>query len=79
MASYAVFFVTYLTLVCCSQLRRYFPWNLILLTIFTASLACTLGFISSYYNTKSVLLCLAITALVCFAVMIFSFQTKVSR
>ncbi|XP_069762751.1 fas apoptotic inhibitory molecule 2b isoform X2 [Narcine bancroftii] len=75
-ASYAVFFVTYLTLACCSGPRRYFPWNLILLTIFTASFACMLGFISSYYNTKSVLLCFAITALVCFAVTIFSFQTK---
>ncbi|XP_032873002.1 protein lifeguard 2-like isoform X2 [Amblyraja radiata] len=75
-ASYVIFFVTYLTLACCSGPRRYFPWNLILLTIFTASLACMLGFISSYYNTKSVLLCFAITALVCFAVTIFSFQTK---
>uniref|UniRef100_A0A8B9QKW1 Protein lifeguard 2 n=1 Tax=Apteryx owenii TaxID=8824 RepID=A0A8B9QKW1_APTOW len=29
-----------------------------------------------YYNTKSVLLCLGITALVCLSVTIFSFQTK---
>lgn len=31
----------------------------------------------SYYNTKSVLLCLGITALVCLSVTIFSFQSKV--
>lgn len=31
----------------------------------------------SYYNTTSVLLCLSITALVCFSVTVFSFQTKV--
>lgn len=31
----------------------------------------------SYYDTKSVLLCLGITALVCLSVTIFSFQTKV--
>ncbi|XP_061871640.1 protein lifeguard 2 [Colius striatus] len=75
-ASYAVFFVTYLILACCSGPRRYFPWNLILLSIFTLSMAYLTGMLSSYYNTKSVLLCLGITALVCFSVMIFSFQTK---
>ncbi|KAK4807325.1 hypothetical protein QYF61_014856 [Mycteria americana] len=37
-------------------------------------LACCSG--PSYYNTKSVLLCLGITALVCLSVTIFSFQTK---
>uniref|UniRef100_A0A3P8VDT6 Protein lifeguard 2 n=1 Tax=Cynoglossus semilaevis TaxID=244447 RepID=A0A3P8VDT6_CYNSE len=58
-ASYAVFFVTYLTLSCCSAPRRQFPWNLIL-----------------YYNTKSVVMCLGITASVCFLVTLFSFQTK---
>uniref|UniRef100_A0A8C9N2P3 Protein lifeguard 2 n=1 Tax=Serinus canaria TaxID=9135 RepID=A0A8C9N2P3_SERCA len=38
-------------------------------------LACCSG--PSYYNTKSVLLCLGITALVCLSVTIFSFQSKV--
>ncbi|XP_051497477.1 protein lifeguard 2 isoform X2 [Apus apus] len=75
-ASYAVFFVTYLILACCSGPRRYFPWNLILLSIFTLSMAYLTGMLSSYYNTKSVLLCLGITALVCLSVIIFSFQTK---
>ncbi|XP_004711534.1 protein lifeguard 2 [Echinops telfairi] len=63
-ASYVVFFITYLTLACCSGPRRYFPWNLILLTVFTLSMAYLTGMLSSYYNTKSVLLCLGITALV---------------
>lgn len=34
---------------------------------------------SSFYNTKSVVLCLGITALVCMSVTIFSFQTKVRK
>ena len=34
---------------------------------------------SSFYNTKSVVLCLGITALVCLSVTIFSFQSKVRR
>ncbi|XP_008581157.1 PREDICTED: protein lifeguard 2 isoform X2 [Galeopterus variegatus] len=75
-ASYAVFFATYLTLACCSGPRRHFPWNLILLTIFTLSMAYLTGMLSSYYNTTSVLLCLGITALVCLSVTLFSFQTK---
>ncbi|CAB1336704.1 unnamed protein product [Coregonus sp. 'balchen'] len=47
----AVFFVTYITLVCCPG--------------------------PSYYNTKSVVMCLGITAMVCLTVTLVSFQTKV--
>uniref|UniRef100_G1S802 Protein lifeguard 2 n=1 Tax=Nomascus leucogenys TaxID=61853 RepID=G1S802_NOMLE len=45
-ASYAVFFATYLTLACCSGPRRHFPWNLILLTVFTLSMAYLTGMLS---------------------------------
>ncbi|XP_053705009.1 protein lifeguard 2-like isoform X2 [Synchiropus splendidus] len=76
-ASYVVFFTTYLTLSCCSAPRRQFPWNLILLAVFTLSLAYMTGMLSSFYNTKSVVMCLSITAAVCLLVTIFSFQTKV--
>ncbi|NWI91110.1 LFG2 protein, partial [Pitta sordida] len=76
-ASYAVFFGTYLILACCSGPRRFFPWNLILLGIFTLSMAYLTAMISSYYDTKSVLLCLGITALVCLSVTFLSFQSKV--
>ncbi|NWV57482.1 LFG2 protein, partial [Daphoenositta chrysoptera] len=73
-ASYAVFFVTYLILACCSGPSRNRP-------------VCSSGFwelnipeeapvSAHYYNTKSVLLCLGITALVCLSVTIFSFQSK---
>ncbi|XP_029906799.1 fas apoptotic inhibitory molecule 2b [Myripristis murdjan] len=77
MLSYMTFFATYIALSCCGDLRRQFPWNLILLVLFTLSMACMMGFVSSFYNTKSVLLCLGITALVCLSVTIFSFQTKI--
>ncbi|XP_063808121.1 protein lifeguard 2 [Pseudophryne corroboree] len=76
-ASYAVFFVTYLVLACCSGPRRHFPWNLILLGVFTLSMAYVTGMLSSFYDTKSVILCLGITALVCLSVTLFSFQIKV--
>uniref|UniRef100_A0A8D0AEA8 Protein lifeguard 2 n=1 Tax=Sander lucioperca TaxID=283035 RepID=A0A8D0AEA8_SANLU len=60
-ASYAVFFVTYLTLSCCSAPRT-----------FCLHVSC----FNSFYNTKSVVMCLGITVAVCLLVTVFSFQTK---
>lgn len=76
-ASYAVFLATYLTLVCCQGPRRRFPWNLILLTIFTFAMSFMTGCIASMYNSRSVILAMLITAVVSIAVTIFCFQTKV--
>uniref|UniRef100_A0A8C4IGU6 Transmembrane BAX inhibitor motif containing 1a n=1 Tax=Dicentrarchus labrax TaxID=13489 RepID=A0A8C4IGU6_DICLA len=76
-ASYAVYFITHIVLVCCKGPRRKFPWNIILLSIFTLALSYMTGSISSYYDTKAVFLALGITAVVCIAVTVFCFQTKV--
>ncbi|XP_031435024.1 protein lifeguard 3 [Clupea harengus] len=76
-ASFAIYFVTYLVLVCCEGPRRRFPWNLILLSVFTLAMSYMTGTISSYYDTKAVFLALIITAIVCVIVTIFCFQTKV--
>ncbi|NXS29042.1 LFG2 protein, partial [Pomatostomus ruficeps] len=81
-ASYAVFFVTYLILACCSGPR--FMLSLPSSCLSESPLPIPVGLIPtwfsrefcSYYNTKSVLLCLGITALVCLSVTIFSFQSK---
>uniref|UniRef100_A0A3B4Z5Q4 Protein lifeguard 3-like n=1 Tax=Stegastes partitus TaxID=144197 RepID=A0A3B4Z5Q4_9TELE len=56
-ASYAVYFITHLVLVCCKGPRKF-------------------GF-NHYYDTKAVFLALGITAVVCIAVTVFCFQTKV--
>uniref|UniRef100_A0A8D0JUD0 Transmembrane BAX inhibitor motif containing 1 n=1 Tax=Sus scrofa TaxID=9823 RepID=A0A8D0JUD0_PIG len=45
-ASYAVFLATYLTLICCQGPRRRFPWNIILLTLFTLAMGFMTGTIS---------------------------------
>lgn len=76
-ASYAVYIVTHLVLACCKGPRRKFPWNVILLFIFTVALSYMTGSIASYYDTKAVFLAIAITAVVCIAVTVFCFQTKV--
>uniref|UniRef100_A0A8C6KTI6 Transmembrane BAX inhibitor motif containing 1 n=1 Tax=Nothobranchius furzeri TaxID=105023 RepID=A0A8C6KTI6_NOTFU len=78
-ASYAIYFITHIVLVCCKGPRRKFPWNVILLLIFVSSSCemCLSGFGFSYYDTKAVFLALGITAVVCIAVTVFCFQTKV--
>ncbi|XP_028249345.1 protein lifeguard 3-like [Parambassis ranga] len=76
-ASFVVYFVVYCVLVCCKEPRRRFPWNLILLGVFTVALSYMCGTMSSYYETKAVFIAMGITALVCIAVTVFCFQTKV--
>ncbi|XP_060119293.1 protein lifeguard 3 isoform X2 [Heteronotia binoei] len=75
--SYAVFLVTYLVLACCEGPRRRFPWNIILLSVFTLAMGFMTGTITSMYDTKAVLLAMIITAVVAVAVTVFCFQTKV--
>ncbi|XP_024142065.1 protein lifeguard 3 [Oryzias melastigma] len=76
-ASLAVYFVVYCVLICLKEPRRRFPWNLLLLGIFTLALSYMAGTISSYYETKAVFIAMGITAVVCVAVTVFCFQTKV--
>ncbi|KAM9341925.1 protein lifeguard 3-like [Pholidichthys leucotaenia] len=76
-ASFVVYFVVYCVLICCKEPRRRFPWNLVLLGVFTLALSFMAGAISSYYETKAVFLAMGITAVVCIAVTVFCFQTKV--
>lgn len=54
----------------CDFVLQHYIWSL---------LVCFGGFFFSFYNTKSVVLCLGITAAVCLLVTIFSFQTKVRK
>ncbi|NWU95021.1 LFG3 protein, partial [Upupa epops] len=75
-ASYAVFLVTYLVLACCQGPRRRFPWNIILLSIFTLAMGLMTGTIASTYRTNAVLIAMLITAIVAIIVTIFCFQTK---
>ncbi|XP_056409124.1 protein lifeguard 3-like, partial [Hyla sarda] len=44
--SYAVFFVSYIVLACCPGPRRRFPWNVILLSIFTLAMSFMTGTIA---------------------------------
>lgn len=71
-----IFIVLYLIIICCEGLRRQHPTNLILLGLFTLSMAYMVGVISCTYKTDSVMLAFGICAVCCLAVTIFSFNTK---
>ncbi|XP_048866363.1 protein lifeguard 2a [Brienomyrus brachyistius] len=76
LASYITFMGTYLVLACSTSARRRHPTNLILLSIFTLAMSYMAGMLASYHNTRVVLLCVGICALVCLGVTLFCFQTK---
>ncbi|PFX18983.1 Protein lifeguard 1 [Stylophora pistillata] len=71
-----VFLVLYFVLICCEGVRRSYPANVIMLSIFTLSLSYLVGVISSFHETNIVLIMMGVTTLVCASVMIFACQTK---
>ncbi|CAG2105422.1 unnamed protein product, partial [Medioppia subpectinata] len=68
---------TMLVLACCGEMRRQTPHNYIALMIFTIAESFLLGIISSLYKYEIVLSAVAITAVVCLALTVFAFQTKI--
>lgn len=66
-----------IALVCCGDVRRKYPLNLILLGIFTIAESILLGAISASYKVDTVLIAVGITAVVVVGLTIFSFQTKI--
>ncbi|KAF7260027.1 hypothetical protein EG68_02548 [Paragonimus skrjabini miyazakii] len=75
--SYATFICTYIALVCCPGVRRRYPGNFIALGIFTLAFSYLTGTITSFYNTESVLIAVAITAALCLAISLFAIQTRI--
>ncbi|KAG7242100.1 hypothetical protein INR49_024146 [Caranx melampygus] len=76
LVSYAVFLVSVCVITCCGNLRRRHPWNLVALSVLTLSMSYMVGMIASFHETESVIMAVGITAFVCFAVVLFSLQTK---
>lgn len=61
---------------CCENARRSSPTNIILLSAFTLCESLVVGFISSVYETKIVLMAIAVTAAIVIGLTMFAFQTK---
>ncbi|KAL8593463.1 hypothetical protein ACOMHN_000778 [Nucella lapillus] len=75
--AYVTFLITYIMLVCCPSVRRNYPGNFICLGIFTVAFSYLTATISSFHDTKIVLLAAGITGAVCLAISLFAIQTKV--
>ncbi|CAI6376272.1 unnamed protein product [Macrosiphum euphorbiae] len=70
-------FGTLIALACCENVRRKSPLNIILLFVFTLSESFLIAVSVSLYYPEQVLLALGLTILICFALTIFAFQTKI--
>lgn len=70
-------FGTLIALACCEDLRRKSPTNFILLALFTLAESFLLAVSVSRYYPEQVMLALGLTTLICFALTIFAFQTKI--
>jgi len=75
-ASYGTFLIVYIALVCCENVRRSFPANLICTAILTLAIGYMTMMICSMYNLESVMLTFIITTIVCASIILFSSQTK---
>lgn len=64
-------------LTCCETFRRKTPHNYIALMVFTFAESFLVGVISSMYQYHIVLTAVVITAVICIALTIFAFQTKI--
>lgn len=74
--SFVVLLVTMIAMSCCEGVRRKSPMNYIFLGLFTLAQSFIMGVQSCRYSTDDVLLAVGITAIVCFALTLFAFQTK---
>lgn len=74
--SLGVMIVTMISMACCTSVRRTAPMNFIFLGLFTLSQGFMLGCTTTVYRGDEVMLAVAITAVVCFSLTIFAFQTK---
>uniref|UniRef100_A0A8B9Y3D0 Uncharacterized protein n=1 Tax=Bos mutus grunniens TaxID=30521 RepID=A0A8B9Y3D0_BOSMU len=70
------FFVVFIVLACCGNLRRQVPANYILLGLFTVLQGLLLGTVSVFYHVEEVLWATAATALVTLSLSLFALQTK---
>ncbi|XP_035700279.1 protein lifeguard 2-like [Branchiostoma floridae] len=78
-AGYAVFIVTYFALVCCPTVRRKYPMNVIMLSLFTLAMSYMVGIITSYYDIYSVLMAVGITCVSLISLCVFSWEGVTKR
>jgi len=76
-ASYIVFLIVYIALMCCEGVRRSHPTNLILTGVLTLAIGFMTMMIAAQKAPEVVLLTLVVTTISCGGIIIFSMQTKI--
>ena len=71
-----VFQFVLIIILSCTGIHRTKPWNFIILGLFTLFLSYTLGVISSYYDTNTLLIAGGATCLITLGLTLFACQTK---
>lgn len=61
-------------LACCGDVRRQYPTNYILLTVFTLAESFMVATISSYYRADTVVLCIGMTFVITVGLTLFAMQ-----
>uniref|UniRef100_A0A6G1S5G0 Protein lifeguard 1 n=1 Tax=Aceria tosichella TaxID=561515 RepID=A0A6G1S5G0_9ACAR len=74
---FLISFVILIVITCAGELRRKHPHNLIALFSFTVAESLMLSAVTVLFDTKVVLMAGAMTAVICLALTLFSFQTKI--
>ncbi|WKX99237.1 hypothetical protein Q1695_014261 [Nippostrongylus brasiliensis] len=72
-----VFIGTMCAIVCCAQVARRFPLNLVMLTIFTLAAGVVLMVVCAAVPPHTVLMALITTTLCCLAIILFATQTSI--
>mmetsp|Transcript_26392 Transcript_26392/g.62016 ORF Transcript_26392/g.62016 Transcript_26392/m.62016 type:complete len:286 (-) Transcript_26392:75-932(-) len=75
-SAYGIMLVVIISLACCGNVRRQYPTNYVLLSIFTLATSYLVGTISATYETQIVLLALTMTMAVTIGLTVYAFQTK---
>lgn len=77
LVSYVIFFVAYLSLACCENLRKRYPGNVIAMCVFTLAMSVMASSIAIYHDVWWVVMAIGITAALCLGLTLFSFQTRI--
>ncbi|KAL3320739.1 Fas apoptotic inhibitory molecule 2 [Cichlidogyrus casuarinus] len=68
----AVFFGVYIALVCCGNIRKKYPLNIILLGVLTLAFSYMAATITAFYQTEAFLIAAGMTCLICLAVTVLA-------
>ena len=69
--------LVFMLVLVCTDVHRKYPYNYIILSLFTISMSYMLGVVTSTYDTNTVLLAAGATGVVTLGLTLFAFQTKI--